>query len=44
MQADAAPPVVHVVIAVDVEEQQTVSQLPLVHWPSLVQLTPLLFL
>ena len=43
MQAEAAPPVVQTVIAVDVEEQQTDSQLPLVQVPSLLQETPLLF-
>ena len=44
MQPEAAPPVVHVVMAVDVEEQQTDSQLPLVQVPSLLQETPFPFL
>ena len=44
MHPEAEPPVVHVVIAVDVEEQQTDSQLPLVQEPSVLQLTPLPFL
>ena len=44
VQADAAPPVVHVVIADELEEQHVVSQLPLVHVTSPLQLTPLLFL
>ena len=44
MQPEAEPPVVQVVIAVDVEEQQTVSQFPLLQVPSLLQETPLPFL
>ena len=44
IQPEAAPPDVHVVIAVDVEEQQTDSQFPLLQVPSLLQLTPLPFL
>ena len=41
MQAEAEPPEVHVVIAVEVDEQQTDSQFPLLQVPSLLQLTPL---
>ena len=44
MQAEAAPPVVHTVMAEDVDEQHLVSQLPLVHDPSVLQVTPLPFL
>ena len=44
MQPEAAPPVVHVVIAVDVDEQQTVSQFPLLHVTSPLHETPLPFL
>ena len=44
MHAEAAPPVVHVVIAEEVDEQHLVSQFPLEHVPSLLQVTPLPFL
>ena len=41
MQPEAAPPVVHAVIAEEVEEQHLVSQLPLAQVPSLLQVAPL---
>ena len=40
MHAVAEPPELHVVMAVEVDEQHFVSQLPLLHVPSLLQLPP----